>query len=57
MIPLKVPSPIIQWANAIEVSYVNMLNIIFNYYIFILLINILKNIYLLICKILIIHYY
>jgi hypothetical protein len=46
MIPLKVPSPIIQWANAIEVSYVNMLNIIFNYYIFILLINILKNIFL-----------
>jgi len=40
MIPLKVPSPIIQWANAIEVSYINMLNIIFNYYIFILLINI-----------------
>jgi len=43
MIPLKVPSPIIQWANAIEVSYVNkkqifnvnMLNIIIKYYIFI----------------------
>jgi len=24
MIPLKVPSPIIQWANAIEVSYVKV---------------------------------
>jgi len=43
MIPLKVPSQIIQWANAIEVSYVNknkffnvnMLNIIIKDYIFI----------------------